>query len=168
MAYKGTNHISARVQHSLHVIWYACFPLLAACARYKTSHSTTQSSPFNCDDCAAGHSGYDTLPWKAANCSRREELEYLANTLIFVLAGVIVAGNIYVNSTTDSDHIAGVDYVYALLLWVYLLVSNCPSCLATGQSAPAERSVHHLLDVDVVACHTSKLNGFQLQMEGRC
>ena len=53
----------------------------------------------------------------------REELEYLANTLIFVLAGVIIAGNIYIYASTDSTtHIDGVDYVYALLLWVYLLV----------------------------------------------
>ena len=51
-----------------------------------------------------------------------EELEYLANTLVFVLSGVIIAGNIYESSTADVDHINGQDYVYALLLWVYLLV----------------------------------------------
>ena len=64
----------------------------------------------------------------------REELEYLANTLIFVLAGVIIAGNIYVNSTTDTDHISGVDYVYALLLWVYLLVRCCTVAALTSSS----------------------------------
>ena len=52
-----------------------------------------------------------------------EELEYVANTLIFVLAGAIIAGNIYDSSRDHTPtHIEGQDYLYALLLWVYLLV----------------------------------------------
>lgn len=52
-----------------------------------------------------------------------EELEYIANTLIFVLSGAIIAGNIYESSRSDStSSIQGTDYPYALLLWVYLLV----------------------------------------------
>ena len=53
-----------------------------------------------------------------------EELEYLANTLVFILSGVIIAGNIYLSSTDAAAHIVGTDYVYALLLWVYLLVGS--------------------------------------------
>lgn len=37
-------------------------------------------------------------------------------------AGVIIAGNVYIVSTDSLDDIKGTDYVYALLLWVYLLV----------------------------------------------
>ena len=57
----------------------------------------------------------------------REELEFIANTLIFILAGVIIAGNIYLSQhTPDSPvQIAGQDYGYAILLWVVLLVSHC-------------------------------------------
>ena len=51
-----------------------------------------------------------------------------------MLAGVIIAGNIYVNSTTETDHISGVDYVYALLLWVYLLVRYCTVAALTSYS----------------------------------
>ncbi|KAK9791813.1 hypothetical protein WJX73_006506 [Symbiochloris irregularis] len=52
-----------------------------------------------------------------------EELEFIANTLIFVLSGAIIAGNIYEGSKKDNPNsIRGVDYLYALLLWVYLLV----------------------------------------------
>ena len=70
----------------------------------------------------------------------REELEYLANTLIFVLAGVIIAGNIYVNSTTETDHISGVDYVYALLLWIYLLVRLCIAAALTSYNLAVSQS----------------------------
>lgn len=76
-----------------------------------------------------------------------EELEYLANTLIFILAGVLIAGNIYASSVSGPSHIEGLDYVYALLLWVYLLVRNlcmqpaaclpsAPSCLAIEVQIP--------------------------------
>jgi hypothetical protein len=56
----------------------------------------------------------------------RETLEYVANTLIFILSGVIIAAKIYTNSTGTADEIVGIDYGYAVLLWVYLLV-GCPS-----------------------------------------
>lgn len=54
----------------------------------------------------------------------REELEFIANTLIFILAGVIIAGNIYLSQhTADSPvQIRGQDYGYAILLWVVLIV----------------------------------------------
>lgn len=55
----------------------------------------------------------------------REELEFLANTLIFVLSGVIITGKIWESSTTRIDFIRPEDYGYAVLLWVYLVVSNC-------------------------------------------
>ncbi|KAK9908624.1 hypothetical protein WJX75_000582 [Coccomyxa subellipsoidea] len=52
-----------------------------------------------------------------------EELEFLANTLIFVLSGVIITGKIWESSTTSSlDYIRPADYGYAVLLWVYLLL----------------------------------------------
>ena len=65
-----------------------------------------------------------------------EELEYVANTLVFVLAGVIIAGNIYQSSAENLSHIRGVDYVYALLLWVYLLVSALPRAERAAGRAP--------------------------------
>lgn len=52
-----------------------------------------------------------------------EELEFLANTLIFVLSGVIITGKIWESSTTKHDYIQPADYGYAILLWIYLLVS---------------------------------------------
>ena len=58
-------------------------------------------------------------------CSSREELEYIANTLVFVLSGVIIAGKIYVvESTTSTVSVSGPDYGYLILLWVYLLVRS--------------------------------------------
>ncbi len=63
---------------------------------------------------------------KPNSCIYREELEFIANTLIFILAGVIIAGNIY-----QSEHSVGAtiqiqarDYGYAFLLWVVLIVSH--------------------------------------------
>eukprot|EP00884_Botryococcus_braunii_P017513 jgi/Botrbrau1/4445/Bobra.0348s0033.1 len=51
-----------------------------------------------------------------------ETLEYVANTLIFILSGVIIAAKIYTNSVGNADEIVGIDYGYAVLLWVYLLI----------------------------------------------
>lgn len=50
------------------------------------------------------------------------ELEYIANTLIFVLAGVIIAGRIWNSEHTSDSLIQPKDYGYAFLLWVYLQV----------------------------------------------
>ncbi|KAA6417827.1 MAG: salt overly sensitive 1 [Trebouxia sp. A1-2] len=52
-----------------------------------------------------------------------EELEFIANTLIFVLTGVIIAGNIYQSEHTVSAtvQIQARDYGYAFLLWVVLI-----------------------------------------------
>ena len=54
----------------------------------------------------------------------REELEFIANTLIFILAGVIIAGNIYQSEhSVDAPlQIQGRDYGYAFLLWIVLVV----------------------------------------------
>lgn len=54
----------------------------------------------------------------------REELEFIANTLIFILAGVIIAGNIYQSehSVDTPLQIQGRDYGYAFLLWIVLVV----------------------------------------------
>lgn len=49
-------------------------------------------------------------------------MEYVANTPIFVLSGVIIAAKIYVNSVGEANDIVPIDYGYAVLLWVYLLV----------------------------------------------
>lgn len=52
-----------------------------------------------------------------------EELEYVANTLVFVLSGVIIVGNVYEShSPGQPTYIRGADYAYALLLWAFLLV----------------------------------------------
>ena len=55
-------------------------------------------------------------------CACREELEYIANTLIFVLSGVIIVGKIWESSSTTANDIRPADYGYAVLLWLYLLV----------------------------------------------
>ena len=58
----------------------------------------------------------------------REELEYIANTLIFVLSGAIITSRIWESATVHSvDDIRPVDFAYAILLWVYLLVGTLPS-----------------------------------------
>ena len=55
---------------------------------------------------------------------RREVIEYFANTLIFVISGVIIAGRIYAGHQDSSPHIlTGVDYAWAVALWLLLLVS---------------------------------------------
>lgn len=56
----------------------------------------------------------------------REELEFIANTLIFILAGVIIAGNVYLSQHSSSSPVTirGREYGYAFLLWIVLLVSH--------------------------------------------
>lgn len=49
-------------------------------------------------------------------------MEFVANTLIFILSGVIIAAKIYTNSKGAATDIYGVDYGYAVVLWLYLLV----------------------------------------------
>eukprot|EP00884_Botryococcus_braunii_P023322 jgi/Botrbrau1/9674/Bobra.0201s0008.1 len=51
-----------------------------------------------------------------------ETLEYVANTLIFILSGIIIAAKIYTNSIGTEDNIKPIDYGFAVLLWVYLLI----------------------------------------------
>ena len=52
------------------------------------------------------------------------ELEFVANTLIFVLSGVIIAGRIYNSEYTAESLIRPADYGYAFLLWVYVNVRS--------------------------------------------
>ena len=52
----------------------------------------------------------------------RQELEFVANTLVFVLSGVIIAARIYNSEHTSESLIQPRDYGYAVLLWVYLNV----------------------------------------------
>ena len=73
----------------------------------------------------------------------REELEFIANTLIFVLTGVIIAGNIY-----QSEHSVGAtiqiqarDYGYAFLLWVVLIVSHGHWAVTVCMSMPSMPSM---------------------------
>ncbi|KAA6418166.1 MAG: Na+ H+ antiporter [Trebouxia sp. A1-2] len=52
-----------------------------------------------------------------------EVIEYFANTLIFVISGVIIAGRIYAGHQAGSPHIlTGIDYAWAVALWLLLLV----------------------------------------------
>ncbi|DBB05081.1 TPA: hypothetical protein ACH3X3_010345 [Trebouxia sp. C0006] len=52
-----------------------------------------------------------------------EVIEYFANTLIFVISGVIIAGRIYAGHQDSSPHIlTGMDYAWAVALWLLLLV----------------------------------------------
>ena len=52
-------------------------------------------------------------------------LEYCANTIIFLLAGALVAARVYTNAAnaTVSD-IKWFDYPMALVLWIYLLLAR--------------------------------------------
>ena len=59
---------------------------------------------------------------------RREVLEYVANTLIFVLSGVIISNRVHTSSQGEGAIVHALDYAYALLLWVYLLAR--PLCRA--------------------------------------
>ncbi|KAL3158150.1 Son of sevenless 1, variant 2 [Trebouxia sp. C0010 RCD-2024] len=56
-----------------------------------------------------------------------EELEFIANTLIFILAGVIIAGNVYLSQHSSSSPVTirGREYGYAFLLWIVLLAIRC-------------------------------------------
>ena len=56
----------------------------------------------------------------------REYLEFLANTLVFLLAGLIIAGKIYESSTASGAVIDGRDWGYVALLWVYVTVRPSP------------------------------------------
>lgn len=60
---------------------------------------------------------------KKTPCPARE---YVANTLIFVLAGVIISNRVHTSSVGQSALVNAPDYGYALLLWVYLLVRALP------------------------------------------
>ena len=57
-------------------------------------------------------------------CVSRHELEFVANTVVFVLSGVIIAARVYNSEHTAQSLIQPQDYGYAFLLWVYLTV--CP------------------------------------------
>ena len=58
----------------------------------------------------------------AAGCCR-EELEFIANTLIFVLSGALITSRIWESATEHAvNDIHPADFAYAILLWVYLLV----------------------------------------------
>ena len=50
----------------------------------------------------------------------------MANTLIFVLSGVIISNRVHTSSVGESADVKALDYAYALLLWVYLLVRLPP------------------------------------------
>lgn len=54
----------------------------------------------------------------------REELEFIANTVVFILAGIVIAGRIYESSSGPEEYIHPSDWGYTLLLWVYLTVCS--------------------------------------------
>lgn len=56
----------------------------------------------------------------------REELEFIANTVVFLLSGIVIAGRIYDSSQGHLKLIEARDWGYTLLLWVYLTVSFQP------------------------------------------
>jgi len=51
-----------------------------------------------------------------------ETCEHCANTLIFILSGAIIAGKVYLNAGAAASDIHWYDYLYAIYLWVALLV----------------------------------------------
>ena len=78
------------------------------------------------------HCAFDAHPGNGC----REELEYVANTLIFVLSGVIITGKIWESSATRFHEIQAADYGYAVLLWIYLLVGRPCVCRASKLLPP--------------------------------
>ena len=48
----------------------------------------------------------------------------MANTVVFVLSGLIIASRIYNSEHTTESLIQPRDYGYAILLWVYLTVRS--------------------------------------------
>jgi hypothetical protein len=136
MAAKGLHAISRKVEPPLQIIWCAGQPWSALAFR----------------DCGRlawllSHHGINvrdaTVACDANIVLRcREELEYVANTLIFVLSGVIIAGKIWQSSASGTHYIQAADYGYAVLLWLYLLVWHRPgpqplaaAALQAGQGA---------------------------------
>lgn len=54
----------------------------------------------------------------------RNAIDYLANTLIFVVSGIIIAGKLYIGHQAGSPHVlTAFDYGWAVALWLLLLVS---------------------------------------------
>lgn len=49
--------------------------------------------------------------------------EYLANTLAFVVVGIIIAGRVY-QGHDDAGMLRARDYGWAVALWLLLLVRN--------------------------------------------
>ena len=67
----------------------------------------------------------------------------MANTLIFVLSGVIITGKIWESSASGTGLIQPADWGYAVLLWLYLLVrlrAACP-CVPSTPSMPSVPSM---------------------------
>ena len=53
----------------------------------------------------------------------REAIDYLANTFIFLVSGLIIASKVYQGHQRGSPHVlVGKDYAWAVVLWLLLLV----------------------------------------------
>ena len=76
-----------------------------------------------------GFRAYGQTLQYTALCLCREAIDYLANTLIFVVSGIIIAGKIYQGHQESSPYIlTGTDYGWAVVLWLLLLVRYCCYC----------------------------------------
>ena len=52
-------------------------------------------------------------------------IDYLANSLIFTISGIIIAGKVYTGHQAKSPCIlTGTDYGWAVALWLLLLVET--------------------------------------------
>ncbi len=68
---------------------------------------------------------FDTTLFRVCNSMHfRDELEFVANTVVFLLAGIVIAGRIYDSSRGATKIIEARDWGYTLLLWVYLTVRS--------------------------------------------
>ena len=57
------------------------------------------------------------------DCLYREAVDFLANTFIFLVSGLIIASRIYDGHQRGSPHVlTGKDYAWAVVLWLLLLV----------------------------------------------
>ena len=112
MAAKGLHAISRKVENPLQIIWCA----------HPHHWGVTEGYPAGKGVWGVRKSQEGAEQCEGVAC--REELEYIANTLIFVLSGVIIVGKIWESSSTTADDIRPADYGYALLLWFYLLVGR--------------------------------------------
>ena len=103
-------------------LWNITSSIFVFCSKTHAVVSLRQNFHVKHDWHRSGLASWRNLrPYDCTEC--REVLEHLANTLVFIVAGAIIAGRIYKSSRDDGAGIQAKDWAYAFLLWIYLTVS---------------------------------------------